>query len=149
MWESSRTLDLFVKEYGNIKQITLGGSECRFQEAREHSRCERHDPCRAPTIRRGPEELASGASVDIIAIATGMTEADVRLLIDEISKEWHDYARIKSIYIFHSYGQLAILIKGHAWHFHKKYQIIWRIDFLSLILHYDFCYMQEFEFLRR
>ena len=23
----------FVKEYGNIKQITLGGSECRFQEA--------------------------------------------------------------------------------------------------------------------
>ena len=31
--------------------------------------------------------LASSASVDIIAIATGMSEADVRLLIDEISKE--------------------------------------------------------------
>ena len=31
--------------------------------------------------------LASGASVDIIAIATGMSEADARLLIDEISKE--------------------------------------------------------------
>ena len=31
--------------------------------------------------------LASGASVDIIAIATGMSKADVRLLIDEISKE--------------------------------------------------------------
>ena len=31
--------------------------------------------------------LASGASVDIIAIATGMTEADVKLLINEISKE--------------------------------------------------------------
>ena len=30
--------------------------------------------------------LASGASVDIIAIATGMTEADVKLLINEISK---------------------------------------------------------------
>ena len=35
------------------------------------------------TIRR---LLASGASVDIIAIATGMTEADVKLLINEISK---------------------------------------------------------------
>ena len=31
--------------------------------------------------------LASGASVDIIAIATGLSETDVRLLIDEISKE--------------------------------------------------------------
>ena len=30
--------------------------------------------------------LASGASVDIIAIATGMTEADVKLLINDISK---------------------------------------------------------------
>ena len=30
--------------------------------------------------------LASGVSVDIIAIATGMTEADVKLLINEISK---------------------------------------------------------------
>ena len=36
------------------------------------------------TIRR---LLASGASVDIISIATGLSEADVRLLIDEISKE--------------------------------------------------------------
>ena len=35
------------------------------------------------TIRR---LLASGASVDIIAIATGMTEADVKLLINDISK---------------------------------------------------------------
>ena len=35
------------------------------------------------TIRR---LLASGAPVDIIAIATGMTEADVKLLINEISK---------------------------------------------------------------
>ena len=31
--------------------------------------------------------FASGASVDIIAIATGMTEADVKLLINEISKD--------------------------------------------------------------
>ena len=31
--------------------------------------------------------LASGASVDIIAIATGMPEVDVRHIIDEISKE--------------------------------------------------------------
>ena len=36
------------------------------------------------TIRR---LLASGASVDIIAVATGMTEADVKLLINEISKD--------------------------------------------------------------
>ena len=36
------------------------------------------------TIRR---LLASGASVDIIAIATGMTEADVKLLSNEISKD--------------------------------------------------------------
>ena len=36
------------------------------------------------TIRR---LFASGASVDIIAIATGMTEADVKLLINEISKD--------------------------------------------------------------
>ena len=35
------------------------------------------------TVRR---LLASGASVDIIAIATGMTEADVKLLINDISK---------------------------------------------------------------
>ena len=63
------------------------------------------------TIRR---LLASGASVDIIAIATGMTEADVKLLINEISKAWCNYAGIRSLYIFHSYGQLAILIKGRA-----------------------------------
>ena len=31
--------------------------------------------------------LASGASVDIIAIATGMTEADVKLHINDISKD--------------------------------------------------------------
>ena len=31
--------------------------------------------------------LASGASIDIIAIATGMPEVDVRHIIDEISKE--------------------------------------------------------------
>ena len=36
------------------------------------------------TIRR---LLASGVSVDIIAVATGMTEADVRHLIDEITKD--------------------------------------------------------------
>ena len=36
------------------------------------------------TIRR---LLASGASVDIISVATGMPEVDVRHIIDEISKE--------------------------------------------------------------
>ena len=36
------------------------------------------------TIRR---LLASGASVDIIAVATGMTEADVKFLINEITKD--------------------------------------------------------------
>ena len=54
---ASRALDLFVKEYGNTKQIALGCPECRFQEAREHSRCWRHDPCRTPAIRRGTEEI--------------------------------------------------------------------------------------------
>ena len=36
------------------------------------------------TIRR---LLASGVSVDIIAVATGMTEADVKFLINEITKD--------------------------------------------------------------
>ena len=36
------------------------------------------------TIRR---LLASGAPVDIIAIATGMTEADVKFIINDITKD--------------------------------------------------------------
>ena len=37
--------------------------------------------------------LAFGASVDIIAVATGMTEADVKLLINEITKDsWQSVA---------------------------------------------------------
>ena len=52
-------------------------------EGRVEGRVEGRENEKKATIRR---LLASGASVDIIAIATGMTEADVKLLINEISK---------------------------------------------------------------
>ena len=52
-------------------------------EGRMEGNAEGRENEKKATIRR---LLASGASVDIIAIATGMTEADVKLLINEISK---------------------------------------------------------------
>ena len=52
-------------------------------EGRKEGHAEGRENEKKATIKR---LLASGASVDIIAIATGMTEADVKLLIDEISK---------------------------------------------------------------
>ena len=52
-------------------------------EGRVEGRVEGRENEKKATIRR---LLASGASVDIIAIATGMTEADVKLLINDISK---------------------------------------------------------------
>ena len=52
-------------------------------EGRVEGRVEGRENEKKATIQR---LLASGASVDIIAIATGMTEADVKLLINEISK---------------------------------------------------------------
>ena len=54
------------------------------REGRVEGRLEGEAQEKKATIKR---LLASSASVDIIAIATGMSEADVRLLIDEISKE--------------------------------------------------------------
>ena len=52
-------------------------------EGRMEGNAEGRENEKKATIRR---LLASGASVDIIAIATGMTEADVKLLINDISK---------------------------------------------------------------
>ena len=52
-------------------------------EGRVEGRVEGRENEKKATIQR---LLASGASVDIIAIATGMTEADVKLLINDISK---------------------------------------------------------------
>ena len=54
-----------------------------FEGVRMEGRVEGRENEKKATIQR---LLASGASVDIIAIATGMTEADVKLLINEISK---------------------------------------------------------------
>ena len=53
-------------------------------EGRMEGRMEGRANEKKETIRR---LLASGASVDIISIATGMPEVDVRHIIDEISKE--------------------------------------------------------------
>ena len=53
-------------------------------EGRMEGNAEGRENEKKATIQR---LLASGASVDIIAIATGMTEADVKLLINEISKD--------------------------------------------------------------
>ena len=53
-------------------------------EGRMEGNAEARENEKKATIQR---LLASGASVDIIAIATGMTEADVKLLINDISKD--------------------------------------------------------------
>ena len=55
-----------------------------FEGVRMEGNAEGRENEKKATIQR---LLASGASVDIIAIATGMSEADVRLLIDEITKD--------------------------------------------------------------
>lgn len=52
-------------------------------EGRMEGNAEGRENEKKATIQR---LLASGTSVDIIAIATGMTEADVKLLINDISK---------------------------------------------------------------
>ena len=49
-------------------------------EGRMEGNAEARENEKKATIQR---LLASGASADIIAIATGMTEADVKLLINE------------------------------------------------------------------
>ena len=54
------------------------------REGRMEGNAEGRENEKKATIQR---LLASGASVEIIAIATGMSEADVRHLIDEITKD--------------------------------------------------------------
>ena len=68
-----------LKTYRDLKN-SLDTAE---EKGRVEGRVEGRENEKKATIQR---LLASGASVDIIAIATGMTEADVKLLINEISK---------------------------------------------------------------
>ena len=64
--------------------VRLEGRAEGLAEGRMEGRMEGRANEKKETIRRW---LASGASVDIISIATGMPEVDVRHIIDEISKE--------------------------------------------------------------
>ena len=68
-----------LKTYRDLKN-SLDTAE---EKGRVKGRVEGRENEKKATIQR---LLASGASVDIIAIATGMTEADVKLLINDISK---------------------------------------------------------------
>ena len=68
-----------LKTYRDLKN-SLDTAE---EKGRVEGRVEGRENEKKATIQR---LLASGASVDIIAIATGMTEADVKLLINDISK---------------------------------------------------------------
>ena len=65
-----------LKTYRDLKN-SLDTAE---EKGRVEGRVEGRENEKKATIQR---LLASGASVDIIAIATGMTEADVKLLINE------------------------------------------------------------------
>ena len=69
-----------LKTYRDLKN-SLDTAE---EKGRVEGRVEGRENEKKATIQR---LLASGASVDIIAIATGMSEADVRLLINEITKD--------------------------------------------------------------
>ena len=77
-----------LKTYRDLKNSLDTAEEKGRNEGREEGRAEGREEGRdeekKATIRR---LLASGASVDIISIATGMPEVDVRHIIDEISKE--------------------------------------------------------------
>ena len=71
-----------LKEYEDSLK-TYRDLKNSLDTAEEKGRVEGRENEKIATIQR---LLASGASVDIIAIATGMTEADVKLLINDISK---------------------------------------------------------------
>ena len=76
-----------VFEGVRLEGLAEGRMEGRMEgrvEGRMEGRMEGRANEKKETIRR---LLASGASVDIISIATGMPEVDVRHIIDEISKE--------------------------------------------------------------
>ena len=78
-----------LKEYEDSLK-TYRDLKNSLDTAEEKGRVEGRENEKIATIRR---LLASGASVDIIAIATGMTESDVKLLINEISKDsWQSVA---------------------------------------------------------
>ena len=68
-----------LKTYRDLKN-SLDTAE---EKGRVEGRVEGRENEKIATIQR---LFASGASVDIIAIATGMTEADIKLLINDISK---------------------------------------------------------------
>ena len=72
-----------LKEYEDSLK-TYRDLKNSLDTAEEKGRVEGRENEKIATIQR---LFASGASVDIIAIATGMTEADIKLLINEISKD--------------------------------------------------------------
>ena len=74
--EELREYEDSLKTYRDLKNS--------LDTAEEKGRVEGRENEKIATIQR---LFAAGASVDIIAIATGMTEADVKLLINEISKD--------------------------------------------------------------
>ena len=76
--------DEALKKYRDTISVFEGVRLEGLAEGRMEGRMEGRANEKKETIRR---LLASGASVDIIAIATGMPEVDVRHIIDEISKE--------------------------------------------------------------
>ena len=69
-----------LKTYRDLKNSLDTAEEKGRNEGREEGR----DEEKKATIRR---LLASGASVDIIAVATGLTQDEVKPLIEEITKE--------------------------------------------------------------
>ena len=72
-----------LKEYEDSLK-TYRDLKNSLDTAEEKGRVEGRENEKIATMQR---LFASGASVDVIAIATGMTEADVKLLINEISKD--------------------------------------------------------------
>ena len=74
--EELREYEDSLKAYRDIKNS--------IETAKREGRAEGEVMEKKATIKR---LLASGASVDIIAIATELTHDNVKLLIDEISKE--------------------------------------------------------------
>ena len=76
--------DEALKKYRDTISVFEGVRMEGRREGRMEGNAEGRENEKKATIQR---LLASGASVDIIAIATGMSEADVRHLIDEITKD--------------------------------------------------------------
>ena len=72
-----------LKTYRDLKNSLDTAEEKGRAEGRAEGRMEGHAEEKKATIKR---LLASGTSVDVIAIATGLTDEDARLLIDEISQ---------------------------------------------------------------